>query len=437
LTDFAFLMRDPKSPEPVLPVCVVQDSPNADRDLEQAETVLAQAIAQGVAEGVPVKPTTRVSLNAAEGILQAAEEQEATTVLVGWNRPPRPSGAIFGDVIDQVVAGGRHLTVVARLRRPLPESPSLVLVVPPFAERNPGAARAYALMRRILGGVPAKLTVLTLASDSSGVRDSLQRIRGAAPHILELESWKEFPGAIAKLPEGTAFLFLCPRPGRLAWHPYLEQLPRDAAEAFPDSTLMVTYLPDEAAESYPAAADRPAGPQAEVLRPAPEGAAPAPAAEGTPGASASHDPSDLFYRTLAESGRVIPDLPAAAVVDAVRILLERGFPGDRRSVTRLTGIYAEIAQKQPIELAPGVLLLHAHVENIEEPRILIGAKPAGLRLLALEEPIRIVVLLCAPSSQSPEDHLRTLSLIAQALKRPERVARILAAKTAEDLREGS
>ncbi len=441
LTDFAFLMRDPKSPEPVLPVCVVQDSPNADRDLEQAETVLAQAIAQGVAEGVPVKPATRVSLNAAEGILQAAEEQEATTVLVGWNRPPRPSGAIFGDVIDQVVAGGGHLTVVARLRRPLPESPSLVLVVPPFAERNHGAARAYALMRRILGGVPAKLTVLTLASDSKGVRDSLQRIRGAAPHILELESWKEFPGAIAKLPEGSAFLFLCPRPGRLAWHPYLEQLPRDAAEAFPDSTLMVTYLPDEggAFEPYPAAAERPAGPAAEEVRPGPAGAitAPAPASEGTSGLSAPPDPSDLFYRTLVESGRVIPDLPAAAVVDAVRILLERGFPGDRRSVTRLTGIYADIAQKQPIELAPGVLLLHAHVDNIEEPRILIGAKPAGLRLLALEEPVRIVVLLCAPSSQSPEDHLRTLSLIAQALKRPERAARILAAKTAEDLREGS
>lgn len=442
LTDFAFLMRDPKSPEPVLPVCVVQDSPNSDRDLEQAETVLAQAIAQGVAEGVPVKPSTRVSLNAAEGILQAAEEQEATTVLVGWNRPPRPSGAIFGDVIDQVVAGGRHLTVVARLRRPLPESPSLVLVAPPFAERNPGASRAYALMQRILGGVPAKLTVLTLASDSSGVRDSLRRIRGAAPHILELESWKEFPRAIAKQPEGTAFLFLCPRPGRLAWHPSLEQLPRNAAEAFPDSTLMVTYLPDEgwAAESYPAVpAEHPAASTVEETRPAPEAPMPAPhpAAVSEGPAGPSPDPSDLFYRTLVDSGRVIPDLPAAAVVDAVRILLERGFPGDRRSVTRLTGIYADIAQKQPIELAPGVLLLHAHVDNIEEPRILIGAKPAGLRLLALEEPIRIVVLLCAPSSQSPEDHLRTLSLIAQALKRPERAARILAAKTAEDLREGS
>ncbi|HSV56658.1 MAG TPA: PTS sugar transporter subunit IIA, partial [Magnetospirillaceae bacterium] len=72
---------------------------------------------------------------------------------------------------------------------------------------------------------------------------------------------------------------------------------------------------------------------------------------------------------------------------------------------------------------------------IAEPRVLIGAKPSGLRLLALEDAVRIVVLLCAPSSQAPENHLRTLSLIAQALKRPERIARILAARTQADLQE--
>ncbi len=437
LADFAFLMRDPKSSEPVLPVCVVQDSPGADRDLEQAETVLAQAIAQGVAEGIPVRPSTRVSLNAAEGILQAAQEQEATTVLVGWNRPPRPSGAIFGDVIDQVVAAGRQLTVVARLRRSLPESPSLVLVIPPFVERNPGAARAYALLRRILGGVPAKLTVITLVSDSSGVRTSLRKVRGSAPHILELETWKEFPQAIDKQPEGTAFLFLCPRPGRLAWHPSLEQLPRDAAEAFPESTLLVFYLPDEEGlpKDFAAAGSTAVAEPAEFRPPeAREAPEPTPAPAGRPAAEPP-GPPDLFYRSLARAGRVLPNLPAAAVVDVIRILLERGFPGDRRSVNRLTGLYADIAQKQPIELAPGVLLLHAHVDIIDEPRVLIGAKPAGLRLLALEEPVRIVVLLCAPSSQSPEDHLRTLSLIAQALKQPDRVARILGARTPEDLEE--
>lgn len=445
LADFAFLMRDPKSKEPVLPVCVVQDSPGSDRDLEQAETVLAQAIAQGVSDGVPVRPSAFVSLNAAEGILQAAGTQGATTLLVGWNRPPKPTGAIFGDVVDQLLTGGRELTIVARLRKPLPESSSLMLIIPPFAERNPGAARAYALLRRILGGVPAKLSVLTLASDEIGVRESLKRVRGSIPHVTAMESWKEFPRYIEKQPEGTTFLFLCPRPGRLAWHPSLEQLPRETAQAFPDSTLLVFYLPEEdgVQESPRSENDSETAPQggagpASGLPTAGSGeetSLPSPAShESAPEAEAESAP-DQFYRALLTSGRVLPNLPSTAVVDAVRDLLESGFPGDRKTVHRLTDLFSEIARKQPIELEPGVLLLHAHVDNIEEPLVLVGATHSGLRLLALEQPIRVIVLLCAPSAQSPEDHLRVLSLIAQALKRKDRLDRILKARNREDLRE--
>ena len=436
LTDFAFLIRDPESEEPVVPVCVVQDSPGADRDLEQAESTLAQAIARGVAAGVPVRPATRLCLNAAEGILASSREQGATTVLIGWNRAPRSSGAFFGDVMDQIVTSGRELTIVARLKKPLSEASTVALVIPPFAERNSGYLRALVMIRRALGGVLAKLAIFTLASNAEEVRESLKRIRGAAPHMTVLETWKEFPKAVEKLSEDAAFLFLCPRPGRTAWHPALEQLPRTVAERFPDSTLLLLYLPaEEAAQEAPVEAG---GSDIAASVPAARGAPKVGGREPPVSVESSaepHSPPEAFYRGLVKSGRVIPNLSSAAVVDAVRDLLEVGFPGDRKTVHRLTGIYSEIAQKQPIELASGVLLLHAHVDNIAEPLVLVGAKPSGLRLLALEEPVRVVVLLCAPSSQSPEDHLRILSLIAQALKDKNRIDRILAARTAKDLAE--
>jgi Kef-type K+ transport system membrane component KefB len=437
LTNFAFLIRDPESEEPVIPVCVVQDSPNADRDLEQAETTLAQAIARGVAAGVPVRPATRLCLNAAEGVLAAAKEQGATTVLIGWNRAPKPSGAFFGDITDQIVAGGRELTIVARLQKPLAEASALILVIPPFVERNPGYLRALSLLRRALVGVSAKLTVLTLASDAADVRESLQRIRGAAPRMTAMETWKEFPKTIEKLSEGAAFFFLCPKPGRMAWHPALEQLPKTVSELFPDSTLLLFYLPEETGvqEITAAATEETESDATASNAQAADSLAVGPAPNKAKLSEEPPSPPDAFYRNLVKAGRVIPNLSSAAVVDAVRELLEVGFPGDIKRVHHLTGIYSDIAQKQPIELTPGVLLLHAHVDNITEPLTLVGAKAAGWRLLALDEPVRVVVLLCAPTSQSPEDHLRMLSLIAQALKDRNRVERILAAKSVKDLEE--
>ena len=105
-----------------------------------------------------------------------------------------------------------------------------------------------------------------------------------------------------------------------------------------------------------------------------------------------------------------------SINDAIRTLLRLHFDADRKTLARLSALFTDIAQKQPIELEPGVLLLHAHVEEASEPLVFFGARTEGLRLLSLEAPARLIVLLCAPAAQSPEEHLKTLGEIARLLK---------------------
>jgi mannitol/fructose-specific phosphotransferase system IIA component (Ntr-type) len=124
---------------------------------------------------------------------------------------------------------------------------------------------------------------------------------------------------------------------------------------------------------------------------------------------------DIFERALA-AGRVRPKMEETSINDAIRELLRSHFDADRKALARLSAVFTDIAQKQPIELEPGVLLLHAHVDEAVEPLVFFGARPEGLRLLSLEAPARLVVLLCAPSSQTPEEHLKILGEIARLLK---------------------
>jgi len=109
-------------------------------------------------------------------------------------------------------------------------------------------------------------------------------------------------------------------------------------------------------------------------------------------------------------------LGETSINDAIRELLRSHFDGDRKSLARLSALFTEIAQKQPIELEHGILLLHAHVEEVAEPLVFFGSRPEGLRILSIEAPVRLIVLLCAPASQSPEEHLKTLGEIASLLK---------------------
>jgi mannitol/fructose-specific phosphotransferase system IIA component (Ntr-type) len=120
-------------------------------------------------------------------------------------------------------------------------------------------------------------------------------------------------------------------------------------------------------------------------------------------------------------------------MDGVRELLRGAFASNRKALGRLSAQLTEIAQKAPIELEPGVVLLHAHVPEVEEPLVFFGARPAGFRILALENPARVIVVLCSPESLPPDAHLATLGEIARLFNGTDLVERLVAAKHASEL----
>jgi mannitol/fructose-specific phosphotransferase system IIA component (Ntr-type)/nucleotide-binding universal stress UspA family protein len=385
LLDLSFLLRGRRSEEAVYPLAVVSESTSTSLEIAKAETHLAQAVVEGVSAGIPVIPSTRVAVNAAEGILQASVENRVGAIVIGWNKAPKLSRSFFGSVIEQVIVGSSELVIVARLSSPLSNAQSVSLIVPPLVERHPGFRRGVALLGNLVTQKGARLTIYAQKPYGPAVRSAVLSDRGRVlGQVVELDSWKNFglpPGPVPG--QGQVFVLFSARPGEAEWHPAVEKLPHRLGEQRPDLTILLFYLPEGVR-----------GVEAPAAEPVEE---------------------DLFSRALA-AGRVVPNLEGTAVTDAIRELLQCAFPEDRRKLGRLTTLFTEIAQKQPIELKPGVLLLHAHVDDSAEPIVVFGAKSQGIRLLSLESPARLIVLLCAPSSQSPESHLKTLGEIAGLFK---------------------
>jgi Kef-type K+ transport system membrane component KefB/mannitol/fructose-specific phosphotransferase system IIA component (Ntr-type) len=388
LLALAFLLRSKRSEEAVYPVAVVPESANTRLEIAKAENALAQAVVQGLSASIPVIPSTRVSANIPEGIMQAALEDRAGAIVLGWNRAPKLAHAFFGSAIEQVAREAPELVVVARISKPINTISQIALVLPPLVERHPGFRGALSYLGNLVAQTGAKLVVYAERPHGPAVLEAMGSAKGRLhAHLEEVDSWKSVSKTLGQPGQGSlAYVLFSARPGEVAWHPAAEKLPHRIGEERPDTPLLVFYLPE--------------GKAAQGARTSP----PPISGEG-----------DLYDRALA-AGRVDPRMPETAINDAIRGLLRRGFEADRKTLARLTSLFTEIAQRQPIELEPGVLLLHAHVDEAEEPMVFFGARPEGLRLLSLESPARILVLLCAPASRSPEEHLRTLGEIARLLK---------------------
>jgi mannitol/fructose-specific phosphotransferase system IIA component (Ntr-type) len=106
----------------------------------------------------------------------------------------------------------------------------------------------------------------------------------------------------------------------------------------------------------------------------------------------------------------------ASLVGAIRRLSDSVFPFDRVASGRLAAQFSAVARKEPIELAPGILLLHAHARGVALPTLAIGSRPGGWPIIALSSPVRVAVALVSPADSGPEAHLDALTQVATAFR---------------------
>jgi len=123
----------------------------------------------------------------------------------------------------------------------------------------------------------------------------------------------------------------------------------------------------------------------------------------------------------------------SALTDGVFELVSSAFPFDRRLSSRLSLALTEQVQRQPIEIAQGVILMHERLENIRAPIVCMGSHREGFRVSLLEKPVRILILILVPEEEKPEDHLALLGDIASLFKKENLASLLLQAEKAEDL----
>jgi Kef-type K+ transport system membrane component KefB len=419
LMDLGIALHGHDSQTPIYPLSVIPESDVDDEARQHAETMLAAAIMQGVASQISVIPVSRFEANAAQGILDSAAEQNADTVIVGWNKPPRLANAFFGSVIDQIVNGGGQMVLVTRAIEPF-KATHIVVILPSFCDAHPGFPRAAQAVGALSRKNQARVNLIVLKGQGAKLARAFREAGSALPvQSTEIDSWKEIIRELKKLPSAPKLLVLfSARPSEPSWHPAIERLPHRLGEEFPNANLVMIYM------ASPADAQGDGSGHAEI---APAREALAVSVPPKPAAS-----SNILENAISR-GTVRVDMKHAAIADGIFELVSSAFPFDRKRSSKLSARLTEIVQRQPIEIEPGVVLIHDRVEGIDAPVICLGAHRQGFRISLLEQPVRVIIALLVPENESAEEHLAFLGEIAHLFKEKNLTERLVAAAKPEDL----
>jgi len=390
LLDVALLLREKGSHEPFYPLRVVPEGSHVEQDVAMAEKVLAHTVVRAMSAGVPVTPLTSVDVNPTSGIVRAGRDNRISMILLGWDGRVSSPTRIFGRTIDGVIERSLQLVMVNRFRRPVNTAQRIVLVLPPFAERQLGFASVIAAVKTLAGQAGTSLLVLCSAETVVAAEKFVCRTPPSVPISFEtLRSWKQVQASLAERIEESDWLILMGvRKGELAWQPSLDRLPGRLAGGFPDAPFSVFIPPAERWDSQQAA-DKIAD-------------------------------SAYIFSTFTR-GRTLLQMDVKTTAEAVRELLAAYFGARTANTHAVTDLLHTISQEEPVELTKDVVLLHTHIPYVDESVVFLGVSRNPLDVPLASGPPHILIILLDPVGQDPARHLQALADIARIIRLPDMV----------------
>ncbi len=413
LMDFAFLLRDPDSTEPVYPLSVAPDEGESEQHVAESEVLLENAVVHAAAADVPVVAVTRVDMHLAGGITRAVRELRITTVIIGFSSATSTRDRLLGTVLEQLLELDHQSLFVCRMAHPVAATRRVVVIVPPLMEREPAFAPVRLMLKPVVTGLGQGLVLVATEPTLARIGKPWERLGALQSELCLLPGWTAlFETLKQQVKENDMLLLVAPRRGSLAWQAGMDRLPTRLVSSFPNCNVITLYP----AAHEPAAAE-----------------APSPARPGAADPEARGGPQEPDLAAMPAPEHVLLDVDLARGEQALAALAERLHlaPGARRQVQTML---LRHAQRFALELSDGIVLVHGRSRAIDRQMMLVATSRRGMAMASVRQPVRVLVVLLAPWTQRQTEHLALLRQLATRLKREGLGPALLSVQSEEQLR---
>lgn len=380
LLHLVFLLRNKERPGGVFPLTIVRDHSHMDNDIAEGEKLLGHCLAHAASADIPVNPGLRVAVNISDGIVHAARELRASTVIIGWSEKKFPSIRIFGTVTHHLVENCPSRLLFCRLVKPLNTTRRLLFPFPPLAPRRRNLSALIRDGKLLAQRIGAELRIYTVTDEAGTLQQLIETTRPACPLIARHEdTWEKVQQLFfEEIQSDDMILLPVVRRNSVLWTPALDHLPERLAARFPEINLLVAY------PSLPAF-------------------------------------DEVALEDIIEEGE---ELPMMLPVDAgwgstleqtFRRVAEIAFPEHPAMASEALRELLSSASSYQVELAPETVLLHARFKDIAKPQLIICRSLDGWNIPNLPVKTRLTLVLLGSQTEPPEQHLKMLSRVARRL----------------------
>jgi Kef-type K+ transport system membrane component KefB len=249
LIDFSMVIKNPKDTSPILGLTVVKDDDQAQARILQSKKLLDKAMVYAASADKTVEIMSTIDRNITTGIKRIATEKFITDIVAGWSPQKNLADIIFGQTFDKLVKQTTQTMFITRFTMPLNVHKNLVLILPYFAEKEPGFYKWLVNILRVSSQLSTGIQLYATAEAEQAVRDFIAQNKSAAS--VDYRGHIDL-GDIASLASRTQpydmIVLVSSREGGISYTPALDMLPKKMSRYFAPNSLVFIY-PATATES--------------------------------------------------------------------------------------------------------------------------------------------------------------------------------------------
>ncbi|HZW77663.1 MAG TPA: cation:proton antiporter [Flavobacteriaceae bacterium] len=240
--DFAVLIKDKKSPNPLSILTVVPNTDEAEKTIIKAKQELEKFVAETTASDTQATVKAAIDHNAASGISRSAREIMADLILLGWPQKTGFLEKIIGDKMESILANTEKTLFIGDFKIPLGNHKKLFVIVPANAELEEGFNFwvTKILMLSIELSIPLNLNCSKPTFDAIKAIADKNKLNFSAD-FYEFVDWDDFLILSRNITETDFIVVVSARHGNISHDHHLDKIPNKLEKHFSRNTKVIIY----------------------------------------------------------------------------------------------------------------------------------------------------------------------------------------------------
>lgn len=238
----AILIKDKKSPNPISLLSIVPNDINAETNVIKSRKKIEDYVDSAISTETPVNIIVSIDHNPVYGIIRTAKEIMSNYVLIGWPRKADLIDKLLGDNFEKLIYGMDKNIFLIHLEKPLTNTKRIILLTPPFAEKEVGFDLWFSKILKISNELTAPIMHFGSVKTNEVM---MQRVKAnniaVQLNFALFDAWEDFLFLSKHIKSSDLIVFVSAKKQSLSYNENLESIPSKLEKYFFNFSRLIIY----------------------------------------------------------------------------------------------------------------------------------------------------------------------------------------------------